>query len=114
MPVLRLGQLHVGMELEGDVLDRNGQPLVRAGTILSEKDLRRFKMWGVTEFDIVSDDDQAEEPLTTIDPALLERYKPEVRALFKHTNLEHPFIAQLFHECLVRYAQRNARSGGGA
>jgi len=114
MPALRLEQLQVGMELDGDVLDRNGQPLVRAGTVLSEKDLRRFKMWGVAEVDIVGEGGQAEELVSVaIDPALLEQYQPEVRRLFKHTNLEHPFIAQLFQECLIRYVRRHAGAGGG-
>ncbi len=114
MPALRIEHVQEGMELGGDVLDRNGQPLLRAGTVLSEKDLRRFKMWGVAEVDIAGEGGETDElAVVTIDPALLEKYQPEVRELFKHTNLEHPFIAQLFQECLVRYVKRSAGAGGG-
>ena len=102
MPVMRFEQLQAGMELDRDVVDRNGQPLVKAGTVLTDRDLRRFRMWGVTEVDIVGDDEESNEPGLSIDPAVLEKHQPEVRAFFKHTNLEHPFIAQLFQESLIR------------
>jgi hypothetical protein len=107
MPVLRLEQLQVGMELADDVPDRNGQPLVRRGTVLSEKDLRRFKMWGVSEVEIVgSDDNEIKVAPLVIEPALLERYRPEVREIFQRANLEHPFMAQLFQESLIRYVRQ--------
>lgn len=107
MPLLRLEQLQVGMELADDVLDRNGQPLVRSGTIISERDLRRFKMWGVADIEVVGDDETepAIAPMV-IDPALLERYRPEVREIFRRANLEHPYMAQLFQESLIRYVKQ--------
>jgi len=99
------------MELADDVLDRNGQPLVRSGTVISDKDLRRFKMWGVGEVNIVGDEDaEAEAAPMIIDPALLDRYRPEVREIFQRANIEHPYMAQLFQESLIRYVR--LKTGG--
>lgn len=111
MPALRLEQLQEGMELEDDVLDRNGQPLVRSGTVITDKDLRRFKMWGVGEVNVVGDEESEPDMAPVIiDPALLDRYRPEVREIFQRANLEHPYMAQLFQESLIRYVR--LKTGG--
>lgn len=106
MPTVRLEQLREGMELAEDVLDRNGLPLARSGAVLSSSDLRRFRMWGVTEIEVTSQGKGGDEPAPAIDPELLERYKPELLEIFKRANLDHPFMAQLFQESLMRYVKQ--------
>jgi hypothetical protein len=107
MSVLRLEQLQPGMELEADVLDRNGHPLVRAGTIISDKDLRRFKMWGVAEVEVLGHEAEAEETaVQTIDPTIVEHCEHQARQMFRHADLTHPFVAQLYQEALIRMSRQ--------
>jgi hypothetical protein len=97
------------MELGGDVTDRNGQLLARAGKVVGEQELRLFKMWGVVEVEIVGPDDGGGTGGSLIDPEVRPEHEAAARELFVHADVEHPLMSRLFRECLRRLAR-----GGGA
>ena len=106
MSLLRVDQLCEGMEIEADVLNHDGQPILRAGVIITDRYLRRFRMWGVEEVQVVGCDDQAlQAALPVVDPEVLRECELTARELFRHVDLEYPVMNQLYDACLVRLAQ---------
>ena len=86
-----------GMVLSSDVQDHRGDVLLRAGENIQRKNLRIFKMWGITEVDVL--DIYAEgvehggaEPLETAAPVDV---KSQVEQLFQHTDSSHPAVKEL-------------------
>ncbi len=114
MSLLRVDQLCEGMELEADVLNLDGQPILRARVIITDRYLRCFRMWGVEEVQVVGYDDEAlQAPLPAVDAEVLQECELTARELFRHVDLEYPVMKQLYHACLVRLAQgaEGARRG---
>lgn len=106
MSLLRLDQLCEGMELEVDVLNQGGRPMLRAGAIITDRYLRRFRMWGVEEVQVVGHDDEAlQAALPAVDPEVLQECELTARELFRHVDLECPVMGQLYNACLVQLAQ---------
>lgn len=114
MPRVRIEELQEGMALSEDVLDGNGQLMMRAGAELSARDLRRFRMWGIVEVGIAGDEGSEDQvQAIAIDPQLLEVCEPVAQRLFTHTNLEHPLMALLYKECLHRMAKEEQGAANG-
>ncbi len=106
MTLMRTGDVQVGMELTADVNDQNGRLLLRAGTVVSDRELRLFKMWGIAELDIAGPEDDSEgTPGAVLDPELAAMYEPIARELFRHADLEHPIVEQLLQECTLRLSR---------
>jgi hypothetical protein len=109
MGLIRLEQAQPGMELAADAKDRNGQLLAKAGSELSDKELRLFKMWGVVEVDVVSSNNLVEEEDCGAQDLVVEpQHHAAARNLFRHCELDHPVVALLLDECARRIA------GGGS
>jgi hypothetical protein len=106
-------QLQVGMALSADVLDRSGRLLLPAQTVLTERHLRALRIWGVPELP-VSTGPAEELPAEPVEPKLepdeLASLEAELKQRFRHTDLGHPFVAELFRQCLARRAR--AAAGG--
>ncbi len=104
MGALNLEEIKPGMILAGDVRDRNGLILLTSGCEINEKHLRILKMWGVVEVDIqgVSRDDLMRQATAEIDPMLLREAENESRHWFRLTDLEHPFVSELFRLVTAR------------
>lgn len=109
MGVLGLDAIKSGMILAGDVRDRTGRVLLSAGSEVTEKHLRIFKMWGILSVQIQGEE-REESPLredAEIDPARLKEAESRVSELFHHNDLHHPFIKELFR--LVTLEHLSAR-----
>ena len=104
MAQLRVDQVQAGMELAADVLDRNGQLLIRAGTVVTDRELRLFKMWGVDALDVAGLDDELVENTPELDPELAAQFEPVAREIFRHCDLEHPFVQQMYQHCITKLA----------
>lgn len=98
MGVISLDAVNPGMVLAGDVKDRNGRILLSAGSEITEKHLRIFKMWGILSVQIQGSEKEDLSPKATveIDPIRLQRVEQSVKELFRHNDLNHPFIKELF------------------
>ncbi len=108
MAIINQEDLQPGMILESDVKDRNGRVLLGAGNTLTQKHLRIFKMWGVTEADIrgVEKEEVEARAASRLDPVLLKGVEEGLRKHFRHTDMEHPFNSELFRLLTIRFARR--------
>ena len=115
MPRVRIEDLQAGMALGEDVLDGNGQIMMKAGTELSDRDLRRFRMWGIVEVGVAGEngEDGGGGIPPAIDPAVLAECEPLAQQLFSHTNLAHPLMALLYDECIHRLARERQDTSNG-
>jgi hypothetical protein len=109
MPVVGYDDLEAGMMLAEEVRDQQGRLLVQAGTELTDRHLRAFRLWGIMSVRIRAADAEpgpAEVPLSA---AELARGESVVRDRLRETDPEHPLMAELIRICTVREARRLAR-----
>jgi len=95
MAKILLDNVEIGMELDADVIDRQGRVLLKSGVILSEKHLRVFNTWGILEVEIKGDVD-AKETKKHYSPELIEEANQLAKIHFQHNDLNHPVIKSLF------------------
>jgi len=109
--IFALDNLAEGMVLKSDVNDRNGRLLLGCGAELDARHLRMFRMWGITEANIVGADDQAggPAPVSDVDPARLASAEKELLPLFRNTDLSYPAMGELFRLCLIRKVRNESR-----
>ena len=110
MARINLEDIRPGMVLASEAKDRNGRILLGAGNELTEKHIKIFKMWGVTDADIkdVGMEDVAALTASQFDPELLRETEEQIRERFRHTNMEHPFNSELCRLLTIRLARREA------
>lgn len=92
MGVIRFNRIKPGMVLAGDVMDRMGRVILRAGLKLTELHLKTLKAWGITETDIQGEENEKVEEKTEI-PAAVEA---QLKEAFRHTDQTHPAMKELF------------------
>ncbi len=97
MGIIHLDRLKENMVLSEDVRDLNTRLLLSKNLKIKSKHIRTLKMWGITEVNVVTDDPDYEETARKeIDPELLERVKESTTYLFRHVDLGHPAMQELF------------------
>ncbi|MDA1110748.1 MAG: hypothetical protein O3A78_13205 [Nitrospinae bacterium] len=104
MVKVKIKDLQEGMILADNVRDQNGMLIVSQGQSISEKHLRTFKSWGITEIDIVEsmgEKDEADPPEKK-EGNVSAGVKEQVDELFRYTNKQHPAIAELMELCILR------------
>lgn len=106
MAIVPLESLEIGMVLKSAVCDRSGRLLLPAEAELSDKHLKIFRTWGVTEADIVTDcenevEDNSPAPISG-DPAVIAAAEEEVGRLFIHNDPQQPLIKELIRICVTR------------
>jgi hypothetical protein len=103
MPIVSIDKLAAGQQTTEDVLSPQGMLICKAGQTISEKHLKAFKAWGVTEVNVVGQDSQ-EEMEGDLDNMAEEMSSPEVmeeiERLFSKTDLNDPVIAEL-HQLVI-------------
>ena len=105
-----------GMVLASDVKDKGGRTLLGAGNELSDRHLQIFKTWGIVDADIVGADREelASKSLLEIDPQLLEEAQHETEKVFRHADLSHPAVKELYRLAIQTYAKKKARGAVNA
>ncbi len=110
MGIMHVNRLEPGMTLAEDVKDRIGRFLLGRGQKIEPGHLRILKIWGVAEVDVTGhvevDEDTCAD--TQLDPEALARIEEELGSAFRHVELAHPAMEELF-----RLAVRDASDGGG-
>ena len=98
MGIINLEDIEPGMVLDAEVKERGGRVLLGAGSEITEKHIRVFHTWGVTEDDIrgIEKEDVAVKTTAQLDPLLVQEAEAQCRELFRHTDPEHPCIKELF------------------
>ena len=104
MTKVKIKDLQEGMILADDVKDQNGMLIVSHGQSISEKHLRTFKTWGITEIDIEENMGDQEEvgPGGKNEVIVSEEVKEKVDELFRYTDKQHPAMVELMELCIVR------------
>jgi hypothetical protein len=103
MTKVKIRNLKEGMILADDVRDQNGMLILSQGKSISEKYLRTFKSWGITEINIegtIEEDDKA-GPEKNEENIPVE-VKEKVDDLFRFTDKQHPAIAELMELSILR------------
>lgn len=93
-------ELRADQELAADVVDGSGRLLLPAGTTLTDKHIRYFQMWGISEVEIAGGDGADGRKETPVDPVRLEEVRAALAPRFAHVDLEHPGMAALFNHCV--------------
>ena len=111
-PLVAIDDLQAGMVLTEDVHDAQGRLLMPRGTELTARHLRAFQLWGILGVPIRGQEGEA-PPLPPPSPELLAEAEEQVRARFRHNDLTHPGMVELFRVCILREARRLAIAASG-
>jgi len=105
---MTISDLKEGMILAKEVTSPTGQLLLKGGAPITDKHLRAFKMWGISEFEIeiegenqVTKSEFSSEILAKADQALQLR--------FYGSNLSNPVLNKIYSFCLNRLALKLSR-----
>ena len=97
MGLLHIHDIKEGMVVAGDVTNRHGTILLKAGSALSAKEILILKTWGITEIDIEGvDRDKVEQgEMESLSPEDLERIEGELAQLFPEV-ADNPIMQELY------------------
>ena len=98
MGVLHIQHIQPGMELAEDIVSFNGATLLKSGAVLTERHLKAFEMWGITEADIkgIDDGDTEEMHPDGIHSEISQNIVSELDRLFQKSDLNYPITAELY------------------
>ncbi len=107
MGLISISDIRPGMVLAGEVKDRNNRVLLVAGQVISDKHLKIFKMWGVTDADIegAAQEDMVVQDMAEVDPAMYQEAERATLALFRHAGTTHPGLKELARLATMRRVQ---------
>lgn len=107
---MRTDALKEGMELAEDVTHFNGRLLLEKGVVLSARDIRIFKMWGITEARVLKEGETSKkEKDKEPDPEVVKYLVPFVEDHFRFAGLSHPLNREMYRLCLRHYAYSSER-----
>jgi hypothetical protein len=91
-----------GMTLNSDVVDITGRLLLGRGTVIDEKHITIFKIWGIVEVDIqgLEEDRTGTYNDLQADIATIRNAEKDLLQIFHHTDLHSPVIDELFRIAL--------------
>jgi len=97
MGMINIADARPEMVLAADVKDRHGHVLLRVGETLTEKALKIFRMWGVTDLDVAGIDRSVVEARAAdeFDPALQEAAERVALDRFRHADPDDPVVREL-------------------
>ena len=102
MGLVHVDNLEVDMVLAEDVRDVKSRLLLTKGQKIQSKHIRIFKIWGITEVGVVGESlNKKNNREIQIDPDKLEQITEETKFLFKHVDLSHPAMKELFRISLL-------------
>ena len=110
MGKLKIEYVKPGLVLASDVKDPQGLILLRAGNQIVEKNIRIFKMWGITEINVrdVGKNCVEDKSMEQINPSLIKEAKKQSKILFRHTDLRNAATKELYRLCTKRIVYQNS------
>lgn len=84
------------MILDEEVRDINGRLLLKKGKNIQSGHIRIFKIWGVTEVNIRGSNGSKNTSDSDLNPEKVEEIKEYTHNLFRHADLEHPALKEIF------------------
>jgi HD-like signal output (HDOD) protein len=96
MGIIHINKLKPGMVLDEEVRDINGRLLLKSNKQIQSAHIRIFKIWGITEVNIRGNNSGKDVSASSVDPQQIEKIKESTLDLFRHVDLEHPAIKEIF------------------
>ena len=96
MGIIHINKLKPGMVIDEEVRDINGRLLLKRNKKIQTNHIRIFKIWGITEVNVQGNNGNKEAPVKPDDPEAIEKIKKATLDLFRHVDLEHPAIKEIF------------------
>jgi len=112
MAMVHVDNLEVDMVLSEDVKDIKSRLLLTKGQKIQSKHIRIFKIWGITEVCIACRHDEESQSESNIDPNKLEEITEETKHMFKHVDLSHPALKELFRISILYKSQKDINTDG--
>ena len=107
MGSIHINKLKPGMVLDEEVKDINGRLLLKKDKKIQPDHIRIFKIWGVTEVNIRGNNGNKDTSAGPADPELIEKTKENTQHLFRHVDLEHPAIKEIFRISILFRSKYN-------
>lgn len=111
MGIIHIDKLKPGMTLAEEVRDINGRLLLKKDKKIASTHIRIFKIWGVTEVNIRGNNGNKAPADNPVDPELLAKIEKETRHLFRHVDLEHPAVKEIFRISVLFRSKYNLSGG---
>jgi HD-like signal output (HDOD) protein len=105
MGIIHINKLKEGMVLDEEVRDINGRLLLKKNKTIQSSHIRIFKIWGITEVNIQGSNGNKETPTKEDDPEAIEKIRKKTINLFRHVDLEHPAVKEIF-EISIRFRSK--------
>lgn len=104
MKNVKLEEVEPGMVLARDVKGRFGRGLLMAGNMVTEKHIKIFRSWGITEVIIEKEPGggRPEFKKSHEDHEGNARQEAQLQKLFKFNDGKHPAVRELFQVALKR------------
>jgi len=112
MALVHVDKLEVDMVLSEDVKDIKSRLLLAKGQKIQSKHIRIFKIWGITEVSVTCGYDEERQLESNIDPNKLEEIAEETKHMFKHVDLSHPALKELFRISILYKSQKDINTDG--
>jgi putative nucleotidyltransferase with HDIG domain len=112
MGMVHVDKLQVDMVLSADVKDINSRLLLAKGQKIQSKHIRIFKIWGITEVNITGVQDKNKILESNIDSEELEKITEETKSIFKHVDLSHPAIQELYRISVLYRTRQEINTEG--
>ena len=95
------------MVLDEEVRDINGRLLLKRNKQIQKAHIRIFKIWGITEVNISGNNAGKDVSASSVDPQQIEKIKENTLDLFRHVDLEHPAIKEIFRISILFRSTHN-------
>jgi putative nucleotidyltransferase with HDIG domain len=105
MNTVHIDNIKEGMVLADDVRDIASRLLLSKGIRIQPKHLRVFKIWGITEVFIEGRARVVEDPGESISDERIQQVLEETKTIFKHQDLDHSAIKELFRHSVFHRSQ---------
>lgn len=105
-------QIQPGMKLNCNVHDSSGRLLAKADTVLTEKQIKTLKTWGISSASIEDADKAIEQVAAPAPPsaAAIEQAEEIADYLFSLANRDHIAMQQLYNISVQRLAAKLSSS----
>jgi HD-like signal output (HDOD) protein len=107
MGSIHINKLKPGMVIDAEVRDINGRLLLKRDKEIQSAHIRIFKIWGITEINIRGNNGSKDASTGSADPELIEKIKENTLDLFRHVDLEHPAIKEIFRISILFRSKYN-------
>ena len=96
MIVVSTDKIKSGQILAKEVRDINGRLLFSEGHTIEAQHIRIFKIWGISEVNLVEAEHHPATSKPSLDAAMIEQTKNSIEPLFCHVDLAHPAIKEIY------------------